>query len=290
MFSFACAAKPYRDSLVQDGSLSTASASDKAAIEHHRKVREFLAEISMFDLREYVDSHSKDAELSCIYEVHRDDADDDATSTRTKLGKAHGTTYTISKYLLPSSPYRRNPFTKDGEDESPPPSALNGNILLFIDGQGTLFSQMPYRTLSNSLMEFVEAMFTAALFPTLRICPSISMLGDFSFATDDKRFFDTCKYIIVKIIDGKFRIASKKQPRDEAYSEEEWAEAIKLSGWYYKNIDNPRKEGRLLVHREEFLEEIGFFRIWEGNSVQNANWMQKFRDLKNHVDVEGFDN
>ena len=195
--------------MIEDGSLSTASASDEAAIEHHRKVREFLAEISVFDMREYVGSHSKNAELSCIYEMHRNDADDDSTSTRTKLGKAHGTTYTISGYFYPSVPHRRNPFTKDGEDESPPPSAVNGNILLFVDGQDTLFSLMPYRALSNYLMEFVEAMFTAAMFPTLRICPSISMLGDGCFGTDDKKFFDSCRYIIVKIIDGKFRIATK---------------------------------------------------------------------------------
>ena len=270
--------------------MSTASASDEAAIEHHRKVREFLAEISVFDTREYVGSHSNNAELSCIYEMHRNDADDDSTSTRTKLGKGHGTTDAISRYFYPSSPKRRNPFKKKGEDESPPPSAVDGNILLFVDGRDTLFSLTPYRALSNYMMEFIEAIFTAAMFPTLRICPSISMLGDSCFGTNDKKFFDSCRYIVVKIIDGKFRIATHNMTRDEAYSEEEWAEAITLSQWYYQNIVFPRKKGRLLYHREEFLEEIGFNRIWEGALVNNANWMANFRDLKNHVDVAGFKN
>ena len=280
------AAKPYRAALVESGTLSTSSASDAAAIKHHRKVRRFLAEISVADAREHLSSHARRDDLSCIYEMHRDDTEDDAVTTRTKVGKAHATNYTIANYFYNKT--RRDPFTLDGEDEAPPPDSLNGNILFFIDGPGTLFDRRSGKALSNYLVEFVEGLVTAAMFPTLRICPSISMLGDGSFGVNDPKFFDTCRFLVNKIIDGKFTLVSRAEKRDAAYSKEEWAEAMKLTDWYYTNIKKPRKDGSLSVHREEFLENIGFFRIFHMNTKHNAAWMKNFRDLKNHITVEGF--
>ena len=281
------AAKPYRDALVKSGKLSTASASDPEAIEHHKKVRQFFSENSEVDMREYVANHVQTGVLSCIYEVHRDDADDDATTTRTKVGKANSTNKTVDTYFDDNTS-RRNPFLLDGEDGSPPPDSVNGNMFLIIDAPGTLFDQKLGKALSNYLIEFLEGIVTAAMFPTLLICPSISMLGDAHFGTDDPKFFDTCRYLLNKIIDGKFKVATTNVKRDAAYSEEEWAEAITLSDWYYDNIHKPRKNGSLLPHREEFLESMGFDRIFKMNFSKNATWMENFRDIKNHADAKGF--
>ena len=183
---------------------------------------------------------------------------------------------------------RRNPFTVDGEDEAPPPDSVDGNIFFVMNAPGTLFDRRSYRHLSNYLIEFVEGIVTAAMFPTLRICPSISMLGDASFGTDDPKFFDTCRFLVNKIIDGKFAVARGQQKKPSNFSDKEWAEATTLSDWYYDNIHKPRKNGSLLPHREEFLERMGFDRIFKMNFSKNATWMKNFRDVKNHADEKGF--
>mmetsp|Transcript_29096 Transcript_29096/g.84557 ORF Transcript_29096/g.84557 Transcript_29096/m.84557 type:complete len:613 (+) Transcript_29096:96-1934(+) len=288
--------KPYREALVATSSVSDASPTSAESVEHHGKVQEFCARISKADARTFTGDNANHSSLSCIYEMHRvadateEDAANDAATVRQKIGKIHSRVLNLGSYFADSHKSRRKPFNFDGEDEAPPPAAVDGNVLCLIDATSSLFAKHPNQDLSNYLVEFVEVFATAALYPTIAICPSIDCLGDSNYQRDDARFFNTVQHIVIKIIDGKFRRAMSDQIRDEKkYSEEEWEELIKLTKWIHQNcLDRPSQNYYVPVNRKEYLEKIGFHRILKENTVQNIEWMKNLQDLRNHAVVCGF--
>ena len=141
------------------------------SVQHHKKVEAFCERVSKADAREHTQDNTQRQELSCIYEMHRvaDDDEDDFSSAmiRRKIGKIHSDVNSITSYFRDSKASRRNPFMYDEEDESPPHTAVDGNILCFIERDGTLFDRSKYLDLSNYLVEFVEVFTTAALIQPL---------------------------------------------------------------------------------------------------------------------------
>ena len=280
--------------MISDKSLVTSAKS----VQHHKKVKEFCERVSKANAREYAKTDNVDAqELSCIYEMHRvADEDDDANSAtvRQKIGKIHSTVGSLANYFRDSiASGRRNPFKYDQENESLPPTAVDGNILCFIEREGTLFDKSMCPDLSNRLVEFVEVFTTAALFPTINICPSIDHLGDPSYQRDDPKFFARVQRIVHLIGMNKFLMVhkSKSKKRDaEKYSKKEWEELINLTKFFDTNITKPSSKGELFPNRAEYLEMIGFFRLLRENDPKNQEWRRMFTDLKNHVRMHGFGN
>lgn len=290
-------AESYRNALVENSSTSDKSLATTAeSLNHHKEVRKFCERISEADAREYIEDRLVEQNLSCIYEMHRvadDDNNDniDSATIRRKIGKIHSTVNSVSKYFRFSSASRRNPFKYDEEDKSPPPTAINGNILCFIERDGTLFDKAKYPSLSNHLVEFIEVFTTAALYPTINICPSIDKLGDSPFQRDDPKFFARVQRIVHLIGMNKFQTVyhPKTQKRDaEKHSKKEWEELVILSKWINANITTPSNKGDLYPNRAEYLEMIGFFRMLRENDQNNQKWMANFTDLKNHARVYGF--
>ena len=290
-------AEPYRIALVDESSISDESLVTSAkSFQHHKKVKIFCERVSKANAREYRTDNSEKQQLSCVYKMHRvADEDDDANSAtvRQKIGKIHSKVRSLANYFDDSNWKRRIPFKYDEEDESPPPTAIDGNVLCFIGREGTLFNKAKYPDLSNYLVEFIEVFTTAALFPTITICPSIDQLGDSSFRRDDPKFFATVQRIVHLIGMNKFQTVhkSRRANRDaEKYSEKEWEELIDLTNWMNTNITVPSNKGELFPNRADYLEMIGFDRILRENDTKNHEWMTNFTSLKNHARVHGFQN
>lgn len=228
--------------------------------------------------------------------MHRvaDANEDDVNSAtiRRKIGKIHSTGKSLCTYFLDSQAGRRNPFKYDNEDEAPPPTTVDGNILCFIERDGTLFAWSKHPDLSNYLVEFIEVFATAALYPTINICPSIDQLGDSRGARDDPKFFANVQRIVHLIGMNKFQTVDRRKTiRDaEKYSVREWEELIRLSDYIRNRITKPSNKGELFPNREEYLELIGFFRILSTANPKNQEWMTNFRNLKDHSVKHGFKN
>lgn len=208
-----------------------------------------------------------------------------------KIGKVHSAVENLRSYFTRSRRARRRPFKRDGEDESPPPSVMEGFILCFISRNGTLFDKSrPH--LSNYLVEFVETFLTAALFPSLKICPSIDKLGDATQnLPDDPRFFATVQKILSMIGEDKFQFDrhDTTDVRDPTkHSEEEWNQLGVLTAWYHANILKPRREGSMSENREEYLQEVGFDRIAHENRKGTKRWRESFSKVKKHMLQYGF--
>jgi len=223
--------------------------------------------------------------LTCIYYMYRlEDA------VLAKIGKIHSVVESLRNYFHRNNRDRRRPFIRDGESESPPPAAIKGHILCFINRNGTLFNKSrPY--LSNYLVEFVETFLTAALFPSIEICPSIGKLGDVVGLPDDPRFFATAQKILSMSGEDKFQFVNNPDVdvRDPTkHSPEEWNQLITLSAWYCKNILEPRREGRMSEIREEYLQEVGFDRIAHESRKGTTRWRESFSKLKKHILQYGF--
>lgn len=268
------------------------------SVQHHKKVRKFCERISKADAREHEEDNSKREELSCTHEMHRvaDDSknndDNNSATIRSKIGKIHSTVKSFS-YFRSSKTARRNPFKYDKEDKSPPSAAVDGNILCFIERDGTLFDRSKLVYLSNYLVEFIEVFTTAALCPTISICPSIDQLGDSIGARDDPRFFAKVQRIVHLIGMGKFLAVNnpKSLKRDaEEYSEKEWEELINLTKWVSRSITTLLNKGDLYPNRAEYLESIGFFRMFRETTPEIQKWMRMFKGLKDHAAKHGFKN
>ena len=294
IYLFTHSAKPYRDELVTKGAVSTESPNSPDSIEHHKYVKEFCERVSKAKAREYFSAvPRKLGALSCIYEMHRlGDDDDDVAAILRKIGKIFSTASTLGAYWYDSTSGRRNPFKGNDEDEVDA-DEVDGNILIFIAREG-LFDKSKFDDLSNYLVEFIEVFTTAALYPTITICPAITHLVDAGYVKDDPRFFATVKKVVHLIHDGKFELVEKKQVRDELckYSDEEWDELIVLRAWYYNNCKNPLECGELSPNRAEYLQQIGFFRIVSRNqsqaSTRSTKWMDTFNNVRNHAMQYGF--
>ena len=235
------------------------------------------------------------SDLTCIYEMHRlakENEDEGAILLLTKVGKAHSTARTLRSYY--STPWRRGPFRQRGEDGPPPPSAINGHILCFIQRAGTLFDKARYPDLSNFLVEFIEAFATAALFPTIQICPAITQLGDATGQKDDPKFFAKVQRIMNLVIEGKFDTvdaSTKKNNEDKKkHSEKEWKELIALTKFIEYSIKAPIRNGDFCLNRAEHLNQIGFHQILRENTRRNKRWIENFSDLRKHSEQKGFKN
>ena len=119
------------------------------------------------------------------------------TNIQLKIGKFHSIVRNLRQYFEEDrkadkhrkADQRRKPFKFEKEEESPPPTAIEGNIICFIDRDASLFNKSKYPDLSNYVVEFFEIFTTGALFPTIRICPSIEKLGDMCYNKDDPKVF-----------------------------------------------------------------------------------------------------
>ena len=280
--SLANSAKPYREYLLASSDDSPTSAK---SVEHHDRVREFCEQVSKEGAEEYALEHTTLEALTCIYYMYRlEDA------VLAKIGKIHSVVESLRNYFHRNNRDRRRPFIRDGESESPPPAAIKGHILCFINRNGTLFNKSrPY--LSNYLVEFVETFLTAALFPSIEICPSIGKLGDVVGLPDDPRFFATVQKILSMIGEDKFQFVTNPDVdvRDPTkHSPEEWNQLITLSAWYNGNILTPRREGSMSEIREEYLQEVGFDRIVHESRKGTTSWRESFSKLKKHILQYGF--
>ena len=197
-----------------------------------------------------------------VAEDDEDDSDDNSAMIRRKIGKIHSTVHSLANYFQDSQTFRRNPFKYNEEDTAPLPTAVDGSILCFIEPEGTLFDKAKYPELINYLVEFIEVFATAALYPTINICPSIECLGDSIFKRDDPRFFARVQRIVHLIGLNKFQKAKRNRKCDtKKYSKKEWEELIGLSTFINNNITMPSNKGALPPNRAEYLEMIGFFRM-----------------------------
>ena len=310
---FTHSAKPYRDDLVTKGAVSTESPTSPESIQHHEAVKELCDRISKADAKEYSSDHPDNQKLSCIYSTYRVDGNADADADADlshdhhndefaamimrKIGKVLSAVKSLKQYWY-NRPTRRNPFKYNDKDDVHP-DVIEGDILCFVEQEGTLFDKSKFDDLANYLLEFIEVFVTAALCPTITICPSIRHLGDAGFGKDDPRFFATVQKIVHLIHNGKFELAHGTQVRNELgkYTDDEWDELITLTTWYYNNCQTPHSSGELSPNRAEHLEQIGFFGIVKRNQSQAralrgqaklTGWMDTFNNVRNHAIQYGF--